>query len=82
MQNFHYVAVLLDMLYGINMDDADMEEYGLLAWESIGNKTRKMYRFSTMINPVDNSITLPCNALDINGESCVELVTASYEDWN
>jgi hypothetical protein len=74
--------VLLDMLYGINMDDADMEEYGLLAWESIGNKTRKMYRFSTMINPVDNSITLPCNALDINGESCVELVTASYEDWN
>ena len=27
MQNFHYVSVLLDMLYGINMDDADMEEY-------------------------------------------------------
>jgi hypothetical protein len=82
MQNFHYVSVLLDMLYGINMDDADMEEYGLLAWESIGNKNRKMYRFSTMIDPSDNSITLPCNALDINGDSCIELVTASYEDWN
>lgn len=64
------------------MDDADLEEIGLLAWESIGNKTRKMYKFSTMIDPSDNSITLPCNALDINGDSCIELVTASYEDWN
>lgn len=82
MQNFHYVAVLLDQLYGISMDDADLEEIGLLAWESIGNKTRKMYKFSTMIDPSDNSITLPCNALDINGDSCIELVTASYEDWN
>ena len=82
MQNFHYIAVLLDQLYGISMDDANLEEIGLLAWESIGNKTRKMYKFSTMIDPSDNSITLPCNALDINGDSCIELVTASYEDWN
>ena len=59
MQSFHYIAVLLDQLYGINMDDADLEEIGLLAWESIGNKTRKMYKFSTMIDPSDNSITLP-----------------------
>ena len=41
-----------------------------------------MYKYSTNIDPIDNSITLPCNALDINGDSCVELVTASYEDWN
>ena len=82
MQNFHYVAVLLDMLYGINMDDADMEEYGLIAWGLIGNKVRKMYKFSTNIDPSDNSVTLPCNALDVDGDSCIELVTASYEDWN
>ena len=66
MQNFHYVSVLLDMMYGINMEDADMEELGLIAWEHIGNRVRKMYKFSTTIDPSDNSITLPCNALDIN----------------
>lgn len=82
MQNFHYVSVLLDMMYGINMEDADMEELGLIAWEHIGNRVRKMYKYSTVIDPSDNSITLPCNALDINGDSCIELVTASYEDWN
>ena len=82
MQNFHYISVLLDMLYGINMEDADLEELGLIAWGHIGNRVRKMYRFSTNIDPSDNSVTLPCNALDINGDSCVELVTSAYEDWN
>ena len=80
--NFHYVTVLLNMMYGIDMEDADMEEYGLLAWENIGNKNRKLYRYCTDIDPTDNSVTLPCNALDINGESCIELVTTSYEDWS
>ena len=82
MQNFHYIAVLLHQMYSIDMEDADLEELGLIAWEQIGNRNRKMYKYSTPINPVDNSITLPCNALDLNGESCVELVTSSYEDWN
>ena len=82
MQNFHYISVLLDQLYGINLEDADMEELGLLAWESIGNKVRKLYKYSTYIDPSDNSITLPCNALDMNGDSCVELVTTPYEEWN
>lgn len=81
MQNFHYVSVLLDMLYGIELEDQDLEEYGLLAWELIGNKNRHLYRFSTCINPIDNSVTLPCNAIDVNGDSCVELVTTTYEDW-
>jgi hypothetical protein len=69
-------------MYGIEMEDADMEELGLIAWGLIGNKNRKLYKYSTYINPADNSVTLPCNALDINGESCVELVTVPYEDWN
>ena len=81
MQNFHYIAVLLDMLYGLELEDQDLEEYGLMAWELIGNKNRRLYRFQTCINPKDNSVTLPCNALDINGESCVEAVTTLYEDW-
>ena len=77
-QNFHYIAVLLDMLYGIELGNEDLEEYGLLGWNLIGNRDRKLYRFSTYIDPSDLSVTLPCNAID---EGCVEAVTASYEDW-
>lgn len=82
MQNFHYIQVILNMTYGIELEDSDMEEYGLMAWDYIGNKNRKLYRYCTEIDPLDNSVTLPCNALDLNGDSCVELVTASWEDWS
>ena len=69
------------MMYGIELEDQDLEEIGLIAWGLIGNKNRKLYRYQACINPIDNSVTLPCNAVDINGDSCVELVTALYEDW-
>ena len=69
------------MMYGIELEDQDLEEIGLIAWGLIGNKNRKLYRYQACINPIDNSVTLPCNAIDINGDSCVELVTALYEDW-
>lgn len=82
MQNFHYIQVLLNMVYGIEIEDSDMEELGLVAWGYIGNKNRKLYRYTAKIDPSDNSITLPCNALDINGDSCIELVTSCYEDWS
>ena len=79
MNNFHYISVLLDMLYGIEIEDQDMEELGLLAWNLIGNKNTKLYRVRLCINPKDNSVTLPCNATGDQG--CVELVTSSWEDW-
>lgn len=78
MQNFHYVAVLLDMLYGVELEDQDLEELGLRAWELIGNKNRKFYIYHSDIDPLDNSVTLPCNAIE---DGCIELVTSSYEDW-
>ena len=68
-------------MYGIELEDETVEELGLLAWGLIGNKNTKLYRYSTYINPKDNSITLPCNAIDQSGNSCVELVTSQYEDW-
>lgn len=74
MNNFHYIAVLLDQLYGIELEDEDLEELGLLAWEHIGNKNTKLYKYRACIDS-NNSITLPCNA------SSVEAVTTSYEDW-
>ena len=75
-QDFHYIAVLLDMLYGIELDDEDLEEMGLLAWGLIGNRDTRLYRARLCIGS-DLSVTLPCNAV----EGGVELVTASYEDW-
>lgn len=78
--NFHYAQILLSMLYGIEMEDEDFEELGLVAWGLIGNKNIKLYRFCAKIDPCDNnSITLPCNAYTNGGE--VEAVTTSYEDW-
>ena len=71
--NFHYVAVLLDMLYSIEIDDEDLEELGLLAWELIGNKDTRLYRYKTCLDS-DNSITLPCNAIS------VESITIPFED--
>ena len=79
MNDFHYIAVLLDMIYGIELEDQDLEELGLIAWGLIGNKNRKLYRYTACINPSDNSVTLPCNALEEDG--CVEAVTTQYEDW-
>ena len=84
MNNFHYVSVLLDMLYGIELQDDMLEELGLVAWNLIGNKNTRLYRYCTCIDPEDNSVTLPCNMFssgDIEGGN-IEAVTASYEDWN
>lgn len=74
--NFHYINVLLDLLYGIELEEEDLEELGLLAWNLIGNKETRMYRYSTGLD-CENSVTLPCNVLE--GE--IEAVTTSYEDW-
>lgn len=73
--NFHYISVLLDMLYGIEMDDEDVEELGLRAWDLIGNKNTRLYSY-TACTDSDNSIKLPCNA------TSVESVTTSCEDWS
>lgn len=87
MNDFHYVAVLLDMIYGIELEEEDLEELGLIGWNLIGNKNTRLYKYVTEIGP-DLTVKLPCNAISgNNGNSgleggIVEAVTASYEDWN
>ena len=73
--NFHYISVLLDIMYGIEIEDEDMEELGLQAWDLIGNKNTRLYSFQCTPNS-ENAIELPCNAVS------VEAVTTSFEDWN
>jgi len=82
MNNFKYVLVLLDLLYNIEIEEEEAEELGLLGWNLIGNKNIKFYRYKAKIDPKDLSVTLPCNAvLNNGGDTCIELVTTGYEDW-
>lgn len=74
--NFHYITVLLDMLYGLELEDEEIEEIGLIAWGLIGNKTTRLYSYNAKINSEDNSIKLPCNA------SSVESITIPCSDWS
>lgn len=73
--NFHYIEVLLDMMYGIELDPEEVEEIGLIGWQYIGNKNTRLYEYSTNLDS-ENSITLPCNL------SSIEAVTVPYEDWS
>lgn len=74
--NFHQAMFQANLLYGIEMLPQDFEEYGLIAWNLIGNKNVRLYRFCTKIQCPDFTVELPCNA-DI-----VEAVTYRAEDWN
>lgn len=64
------------MLYGLEMLPEDFEEVGLVAWNFIGNKRVRLYRFCAELNCSNNTVELPCNA-DI-----IEAVTYGFEDWN
>lgn len=64
------------ILYGLEMLPEDFEEVGLIAWNFIGNKKVRLYRFCSELTCNDNSVELPCNA-DI-----IEAVTYGFEDWN
>lgn len=76
MENFHYAMSLCQTLYGIDYIEDQFEEVGLVAWNLIGNKHTRTYRFSTCMNACsDNTIELPCNC-DI-----LEAVTTNWEDF-
>ena len=65
-------------LYGLELNPDEFETLGLIAWDRIGNKDYKLYKY--LVTPDQNElgewyIDLPCN-VDI-----IEAVTANYEDY-
>jgi len=65
-------------LYGIELNPDEFETLGLIAWDRIGNRQYKLYKYQ--VNPTENDlgewfIDLPCNVDQI------EAVTANYEDY-
>ena len=75
MNDFKYALVLAHQLYGIDLDESDYEELGLIAWNFIGNKRCRLYKYSTKLDCINLTVELPCNA-DI-----IEAVTYDFEDW-
>lgn len=75
MNNFYYIMSLADQLYGLEMQEDQFEELGLIAWNQIGNKRCKLYNYSVCLDNCQNSIELPCNC-DI-----IEAVTTDMEDF-
>lgn len=73
--NFYYALSLLDYVYGINMSEDLFEEIGLIAWNQIGNKRCKLYKYTACLDGCQKSLELPCNC-DI-----LEAVTTDFEDF-
>lgn len=76
LNDFHYAMTLMEQLYGMTVQEDQFEEIALVAWNLIGNKRYRLYKYSTCANECTNEVTLPCNC-DI-----IESVTTSWEDWN
>lgn len=77
MTDFHTAMFQANLQYGLELQEEDFEEIGLIAWQRIGNKRVRTYRYCTTVScDGDHSIELPCNA-DI-----IEAVTYGFEDWN
>lgn len=65
-------------LYGITLFPDEFENIGLIAWDKIGNKRFRWYKFQ--VEPTQTEagawyVDLPCNV------DYIEAVTADYEDY-
>lgn len=76
MSNFNSAYSTAFLMYGVEIPPEDFEEIGLIAWNMIGNKKSRLYRYCAKVQCPDYTLRLPCNA-DI-----IEAVTYNYEDWN
>lgn len=75
MENFNSIIAQAHLLYGVDMNEDDAIEIGLIAWNKIGNKQHRLFRFRTNIDCDTLSVELPCNC------DRVEAVTYDFEDW-
>jgi hypothetical protein len=74
MNNFYNALFQANLLYGLKLNEIEFEEIGLIAWNFIGNKNTRLYKFCT--TPTNGEIQLPCNC------DLIEAVTYTFEDWN
>lgn len=75
MENLQSAIAEANLLYGIEMDPTEAEEIALIAWQKIGNRQTKLYRYRTKVDCETLTAELPCNC------ALIEAVTYDYEDW-
>lgn len=75
MDNFYSIISYANLMYGLDMNENDAIDIGLVAWNRIGNKQCRLYRYRAKIDKETLSVDLPCNCV------FVEAVTYDYEDW-
>ena len=75
MDNFYSIISHANLMYGLDMNENDAIDIGLVAWNRIGNKQCRLYRYRAKIDKETLSVDLPCNCVS------VEAVTYDYEDW-
>lgn len=76
--NFNTAYTQARELYGLELNPDEFETLGIIAWDRIGNKQYKLYKYQ--VQPLQNQleewyVDLPCNVDQI------EAVTADYEDY-
>ncbi len=72
-QPFYAAAAHLKDFYDIVLKDSDFESIGLHAWDKIGNKDTRLYKYHA--HTINKEIELPCNA-DI-----IESVHSGFDDF-
>lgn len=75
MNDFYYALSLLETLYGISLQEEDFEEIAIIAFNDIGNRRSRLYRYHTCLKDCENTVQLPCNC------EIIEAVTADFEDF-
>lgn len=66
---------LVQSLYGLDPNPDDYEDLAVTAWELIGNKHTRLYRYTT--DTKNQEIELPCNVMDIESVN-IPVVDAQY----
>lgn len=87
--NFKSVYSTANILYGVVVDTTNFDDICLNAWEMIGNRETRLYKYTT--NTVDKRIQLPCNVdyieaifspkLDAHTSRPYEIYPNVYNQW-
>lgn len=78
MENFNSIFPLLELQYGIELnDDDDAIDIGLIAWNKIGNRNTRLYKYKGLVDSETGEVQLPCNC----EEDGLEAVTYPFEDF-
>lgn len=75
MDNFKSIYIQAKLLYEVDITQEEFEEIGLIAWNKIGNRQTKLYKYRCDIDCETLTVELPCNCDEI------EAVTYDFEDW-